>query len=296
MAGLWARLRGRRSPPPDASSVTDVFADAAIAREDLEPAARPPTPPAQPKLRRDYVASSPQAARERQQRRSDGEFAACLDADALDVALLRRLAWNGIPNKRRRAQVWRCLLRCEASQRAERRDHAAARRAAFHEAVAAALLDVPASERDPGDAQMLRQILVDAPRTCPGSPLFAHDRVQALVVNVLYVWAVRHPASGYVQGMNDLLAVFLVVLVDEVSEGDPGDVATLSDDVLDDVAADAYGLLNGVLESLDDHYVHRQPGLQRTIEEVDGLLRRVDASAEINKCVRPAWRLTHPNV
>ena len=62
MAGLWARLRGRRSPPPDASSVTDVFADAAIAREDLEPAARPPTPPAQPKLRRDYVASSPQAA------------------------------------------------------------------------------------------------------------------------------------------------------------------------------------------------------------------------------------------
>ena len=195
MAGLWARLRGRRSPPPDASSVTDVFADAAIAREDLEPAARPPTPPAQPKLRRDYVASSPQAARERQQRRSDGEFAACLDADALDVAALRRLAWNGIPNKRRRAQVWRCLLRCEASQRAERRDHAAARRAAaFHEAVAAALLDVPASERDPGDAQMLRQILVDAPRTCPGSPLFAHDRVQALVVNVLYVWAVRHSA------------------------------------------------------------------------------------------------------
>ena len=118
---------------------------------------------------------------------------------------------------------------------------------------------------------------VDAPRTCPGSPLFAHDRVQALVVNVLYVWAVKHPASGYVQGMNDLLAVFLVVLVDEVSEGDHVDVATLSDDVLDDVAADAYGLLNGVLESLDDHYVHRQPGLQRTIEEVDGLLRRVDA-------------------
>ena len=60
----------------------------------------------------------------------------------------------------------------------------------------------------------------------------------------------RHPASGYVQGMNDLLAVFLVVLVDEVSEGDHVDVATLSDGVLDDVAADAYGLLNGVLESL----------------------------------------------
>jgi len=40
----------------------------------------------------------------------------------------------------------------------------------------------------------------------------------------------------------------------------------------------------------------RRVQVQRTIEEVDGLLRRVDASAEINKCVRPAWRLTHPNV
>ena len=46
-------------------------------------------------------------------------------------------------------------------------------------------------------------------------------------MNVLGVWAVKHPASGYVQGMNDLLAVFLVVLVDEVSEGDHVDVLRL---------------------------------------------------------------------
>jgi hypothetical protein len=271
MAGLWARLHGRRSPPPDAARITgDVFSDAAIARVDLEPAARPP-PPA---LSARYVGSSPEAAKARQQKRSDGEFESCLDADVLDLDALRALAWNGVP-RRRRARVWRCLLKCEGGRRDERQAAATARRAAFNEAVAAALHDVPSSERTPEDAVMLRQILVDAPRTCPGSPLFAHDRVQALVVNVLYVWAVRHPLSGYVQGMNDLLAVFLLVLVDEVS--DEADASAIPDDVLDDVAADAYACLNGVLESLDDHYVHRQPGLERTINEVDGLLRRVDA-------------------
>lgn len=30
---------------------------------------------------------------------------------------------------------------------------------------------------------------------------------------ILYIWAIRHPASGYVQGINDLLTPFLVVFL-----------------------------------------------------------------------------------
>jgi hypothetical protein len=30
---------------------------------------------------------------------------------------------------------------------------------------------------------------------------------------VLYIWAIRHPASGYVQGINDLMTPFLVVFL-----------------------------------------------------------------------------------
>jgi hypothetical protein len=29
------------------------------------------------------------------------------------------------------------------------------------------------------------------------------------MIRILYVWHVRHPASGYVQGINDLLTPFL---------------------------------------------------------------------------------------
>ena len=33
--------------------------------------------------------------------------------------------------------------------------------------------------------------------------------------NVLLVWALRHPACGYVQGMNDLLVPFIYVNMTE---------------------------------------------------------------------------------
>lgn len=32
---------------------------------------------------------------------------------------------------------------------------------------------------------------------------------------ILFIWAIRHPASGYVQGINDLVTPFFVVYVFE---------------------------------------------------------------------------------
>lgn len=32
---------------------------------------------------------------------------------------------------------------------------------------------------------------------------------------ILFIWAIRHPASGYVQGINDLVTPFFVVFVFE---------------------------------------------------------------------------------
>ena len=36
-----------------------------------------------------------------------------------------------------------------------------------------------------------------------------------LMENILLVWALRHPACGYVQGMNDLLVPFIYVNMTE---------------------------------------------------------------------------------
>lgn len=32
---------------------------------------------------------------------------------------------------------------------------------------------------------------------------------------ILFIWAIRHPASGYVQGINDLVTPFFVVFLSE---------------------------------------------------------------------------------
>lgn len=32
---------------------------------------------------------------------------------------------------------------------------------------------------------------------------------------ILFIWAIRHPASGYVQGINDLVTPFFVVFLTE---------------------------------------------------------------------------------
>ena len=50
----------------------------------------------------------------------------------------------------------------------------------------------------------------------PLIPLFQQPCVQEMFERVLYIWAIRHPASGYVQGVNDLVTPYFIVFLQEV--------------------------------------------------------------------------------
>lgn len=63
------------------------------------------------------------------------------------------------------------------------------------------------------------QVSVDVPRTAPGVPFFSQPDVQSSLERILYLWGLRHPASGYVQGINDLVTPFLAVFASEHFEG-----------------------------------------------------------------------------
>ncbi len=52
----------------------------------------------------------------------------------------------------------------------------------------------------------------------PLIPIFQKQVVQEIFQRILYVWAVRHPGSGYVQGINDLLTPFFVVFLTEYTD------------------------------------------------------------------------------
>ncbi|XP_074712615.1 TBC1 domain family member 22B-like [Strix uralensis] len=60
-----------------------------------------------------------------------------------------------------------------------------------------------------------RQIHIDVPRTNPLIPLFQQPLVQEIFERILFIWAIRHPASGCVPGINDLVSPFFVVLLSE---------------------------------------------------------------------------------
>ena len=80
------------------------------------------------------------------------------------------------------------------------------------------------------DQQIWHQIEIDVPRTRPGVPLWMHASTQRVwpahhrsafltahptqcLERILYIWAIRHPASGYVQGINDLATPFFEVFL-----------------------------------------------------------------------------------
>lgn len=67
--------------------------------------------------------------------------------------------------------------------------------------------------RDGLDQAIWHQIEIDVPRTRPGVPLWMHSTTQRCLERILYVWAIRHPASGYVQGINDLATPFFQVFL-----------------------------------------------------------------------------------
>ena len=52
----------------------------------------------------------------------------------------------------------------------------------------------------------------------PLIPIFQQTVVQELFERILFIWAIRHPASGYVQGINDLVTPFFVVFLSEFIE------------------------------------------------------------------------------
>ncbi len=63
--------------------------------------------------------------------------------------------------------------------------------------------------------KFLIQIHIDIPRMTPLLSIFQQVVVQELFERILFIWAIRHPASGYVQGINDLVTPFFVVFLSE---------------------------------------------------------------------------------
>ncbi|CAE8618492.1 unnamed protein product, partial [Polarella glacialis] len=146
------------------------------------------------------------------------------------------------------------------------------------------------------EVALLRQIRKDLPRMeLRGFPPSLAAALQAqnstesepskalpeLLERVLFIWAVRQPASGYVQGLNEVLLPLVLVFLAErlrkpVELLNTEDLSSPNPELLGEVEADCYWCMSKILSEIFDHYTQDQPGIQRMARRLKEVLRRID--------------------
>nr|GLL47764.1 GTPase-activating protein GYP1 isoform X2 [Ipomoea trifida] len=217
------------------------------------------------------------------------KFTKELSSPTVILEKLRELAWSGVPPYLRPA-VWRLILGY-APPNSDRREGVLARKRLEYLDCVAQYYDIPDTERTNEEINMLRQIAVDCPRTVPDVSFFQQSQVQKSLERILYTWAIRHPASGYVQGINDLATPFMVVFLSEYLEGsiDTWQMADLAPEKISNVEADCYWCLTKLLDGMQDHYTFAQPGIQRLVFKLKELVRRIDVDREATAARVPRY-------
>jgi len=190
------------------------------------------------------------------------------------MASLRKLAWPGVPPELR-PFTWQLLLGYLPAALTRRKTVLARKRQEYAEAAKLAFARGQAGL----DQTIWHQIHIDVPRTCPGVRLWQFQATQKSLERILYIWAIRHPASGYVQGINDLVTPFFQVFLSTYIDVDPElyDIANLPQHVVEAIEADSFWCLSKLLDGIQDNYIFAQPGIQRQVARMRELCGRVDA-------------------
>ncbi|XP_062347578.1 TBC1 domain family member 22A isoform X4 [Cinclus cinclus] len=197
---------------------------------------------------------------------SEGHTSSSLDE-------LRKLSWSGIP-KRVRPIAWK-LLSGYLPANVDRRESTLQRKRKEYFAFVEQYYD---SRNDENHQDTYRQIHIDIPRMSP-EVLRLQPKVTEIFERILFIWAIRHPASGYVQGINDLVTPFFVVFVCEYIEEEEVenfDVSSLPEEVLQNIEADSYWCMSKLLDGIQDNYTFAQPGIQKKVKMLEELVSRID--------------------
>ncbi|XP_054480348.1 TBC1 domain family member 22A isoform X1 [Anoplopoma fimbria] len=234
---------------------------------------RPPLIPLVARMADQNTSGTP-AMTEREASRLD-KFKQLLTGPNTDLEELRKLSWSGIP-RQVRPITWK-LLSGYLPANAERRESVLQRKRQEYFGFIQQYYD---SRNDENHQDTYRQIHIDIPRTNPLIPLFQQASVQEIFERILFIWAIRHPASGYVQGINDLVTPFFVVYVFEYIEEEVEnfDVSSLQEEALRNIEADSFWCMSKLLDGIQDNYTFAQPGIQRKVKALEELVSRIDES------------------
>lgn len=92
----------------------------------------------------------------------------------------------------------------------------------------------------------------------------------------------RHPASGYVQGINDVVTPFIIVFLSDFVEINletldlPEKLEEISEEDLNKIEGDSYYCLSKILDGILDNYTSSWPGIQKSFGRIAEVIKRVD--------------------
>ncbi|XP_021038986.1 TBC1 domain family member 22A isoform X4 [Mus caroli] len=201
------------------------------------------------------------------------KFKQLLAGPNTDLEELRKLSWSGIP-KPVRPMTWK-LLSGYLPANVDRRPATLQRKQKEYFAF---IEHYYSSRNDEVHQDTYRQIHIDIPRMSPEA-LILQPKVTEIFERILFIWAIRHPASGYVQGINDLVTPFFVVFICEYTDQedvDKVDVSSVPAEVLRNIEADTYWCMSKLLDGIQDNYTFAQPGIQMKVKMLEELVSRID--------------------
>ena len=193
-----------------------------------------------------------------------------LTQTSFDLTNLKMHTWGGIPSSLR-SLVWQILVGYLSTNVSTRLSVLSRKRKEYANSISRLFK----SQRDQA---LWHQIKIDVLRTNPSIKLYSYETTHTSLEKILYLWAVRHPASGYVQGINDLVTPLFHVFLKhylsskiDVNEFDP---QCLPKELLNIIEADTYWCLTKILDTIQDNFIHEQPGIIRQINELKNLIKR----------------------
>ncbi|XP_016970826.2 TBC1 domain family member 22B [Drosophila rhopaloa] len=206
------------------------------------------------------------------------KFQVVLDSPQLDLVALKQISWSGVPRKMR-AVSWR-LLSKYLPPSSERRMAVLESKRQGYQDLRHNYFRVDSQDETQQDTY--RQIHIDVPRMNPQIPLFQQQLVQEMFERILFIWAIRHPASGYVQGINDLVTPFFIVFLQEAltpnTDLEKYDMSTLPEETRNIIEADSFWCLSKFLDCIQDNYIFAQLGIQEKVNQLKDLIQRIDVN------------------
>lgn len=204
------------------------------------------------------------------------KIAKILSNPNIDLESLRSLSWAGLP-RQARSKAWKVLCGYVPAISGRQEEIIQRKQEEYKQYI----VQYFQTKDQDIHQETYRQIHIDIPRMSPVIGLFQQRCVQEIFERILYIWAIRHPASGYVQGINDLVTPFFLVFLQdylppetEISEIDVE--KSLSPEEITSMEADSFWCLTKVLDGIQDNYTFAQPGIQLKVKQLEELVSRID--------------------